>query len=352
MDSVFWRKLVLCEDPTLGQKLLRVALSVFAFFYGIAIALRNFFYNYSILKSKKVASAVISIGNITVGGTGKTPLVAWLSNYFAEKNISTAILTRGYKMKASHQADEPMLLAKSCPGAKVVINPDRLAGAQRAMAEYDAKLLIMDDGFQHRRLARDVDIVTIDATQPFGRDKLLPAGLLRESVNSLKRADAVVITRSDQVQQIKIDQIKDRILQINPNMVFAAAIHKPRCIKLIKDETLALDVLKDRKIYAFCGIGNPPAFFQTLDELALNIVGTKVYNDHHRYTASDIEAIASDSRYKQADMIVTTQKDWIKTALLYMDKFDIPFAFLAVEIEFVTGRQEIMTLIEPVLEKK
>ncbi len=204
----------------------------------------------------------------------------------------------------------------------------------------------------HRiRLARDIDIVTIDATDPFGCEKLLPAGFLRESVNSLKRADAVVVTRINQSQQQKFQEIKARVSEINPNIAFATAIHKPRCAKLIKDETVSLAELAEKKIYAFCGIGNPDAFFQTLGELALNIVGTRVYNDHHRYTASDIEAIASDARYKQAEMIITTQKDWIKAALLCMEKFDIPIAFLAVELEFVTGQQEITALIDGAMKK-
>ncbi|OHB59418.1 MAG: tetraacyldisaccharide 4'-kinase, partial [Planctomycetes bacterium RBG_13_44_8b] len=283
---------------------------------------------------------------ITVGGTGKTPLVAWLSNYFSERDVMIAVLTRGYKIDKSDFADEPVLLAKLCPKAKIVISPDRFEGAQKAIAEFGAKLLIMDDGFQHRRLARDVNIVTIDATNPFGCEKLLPAGFLREPVNSLKRADAVVVTHSNQVSQEKIQEIKARISGINPNILFATAVHKPCCAKLIKDETVSLAQLAKKKLYAFCGIGNPDAFFKTLDELALNIVGTRVYNDHHGYTALDIETIASEAKYKQAEMIITTQKDWLKTALLCMEKFDIPIAFLAVGLEFADGQQEITTLID------
>jgi tetraacyldisaccharide 4'-kinase len=359
LDTIFWRKLVTCEKVPIGYRLLRVILLDFSFFYRIVIALRNFLYDFSILRERKVNVAVVSVGNITIGGTGKTPLVAWLCNYFAERNITTAVLTRGYKLKNSDLADEPMMLAKICPKAKIVINPDRFEGAQRAMAEFgplgdasrQAKLLIMDDGFQHRRLARDVDIVTIDATEPFGCEKLLPAGFLRESVNSLKRADAVVITRSTQVAHQKIQEIKRRISEINPDIVFATAVHEPRCAKLIKDETVSLAQLAKKKIYAFCGIGNPDAFFQTLGELALNIVGTRVYNDHHRYTASDIEAITSDAGDKQAEMVITTQKDWIKTALLCMEKFDIPIAFLAVELEFVAGQREITALVDGAIKK-
>lgn len=351
MNKIFWRKLVTCENSPSGYKLLRSVLYVCSVFYSIAVILRNRLYDLSIFRKTKVDAAVISIGNITTGGTGKTPLVAWLCNYFTEKAVTTAILTRGYKIRNSDLADEPAMLAKTCPKAKIMVNPDRTTGAKKAITEYGAKLLIMDDGFQHRKLARDVDIVAIDATEPFGCEKLLPAGLLREPVGSLKRADAVVITRINQKQPTKIQEIKDRITEINPNIVFAAAIHKPVCAKLIKDKKITPDELAGKKVYAFCGIGNPNAFFQTLDELALNIVGKKVYNDHHRYTDSDIAAICQEGRYKQAEMIITTQKDWIKTALLCIEKFDIPIAFLAVELEFINGQQEITALVEKAIKK-
>jgi tetraacyldisaccharide 4'-kinase len=326
-------------------------LLVFSFFYRIATALRNMLYDKSILKSAKVPAAVISIGNITTGGTGKTPLVAWLCNYFTDRNIKTAVLTRGYKIKDSVFADEPAMLAKAAEETKIIVNPDRTAGAEKAINEYNAGLLVIDDGFQHRKLARDVDIVAIDATEPFGYEKLLPAGLLREPVSSLRRADAVVITRSNQNSQGKISEIKNRISKINPDIVFAAAVHEPICVKLIKDKEMPLNELAGRKIYAFCGIGNPDAFFQTLTQLALNIVGTRVYNDHHRYTDGNIAAIYEDARYKHAELVLTTHKDWIKTALLSVDKFQIPFAALLVELEFVEGQEKITALVNEALEK-
>jgi len=351
MDTIFWRKLVTVKNPPPDYKLLRAILLVCSFFYRIAVILRNLLFDISIFRETKVDAAVVSIGNITAGGTGKTPLVAWLCNYFAERNITTAVLTRGYKLRDCDLADEPVILAKNCPKAEIIVNADRTAGAKKAITERNAKLLIMDDGFQHRKLARDIDIVAIDATEPFGCEKLLPAGFLREPVSSLKRADAVVITRINQTQPERIEEIKKRVLSLNPNIVFAAAVYKPICAKLIKDSFIDINELKTKKIYAFCGIGNPDAFFQTVGELALNIVGTRVYNDHHRYTGSDITAICEDGRYKQAELIITTQKDWIKTALLCIEKFDIPIAYLDVELEFTDGRQDIIALVESVIKK-
>jgi tetraacyldisaccharide 4'-kinase len=350
LKEKFWRQLVTSKKQNICYKPLCLFLSALSLFYRLIIKVRNFLFDISVLKTTKVPAAVISIGNITTGGTGKTPLVAWLCNYFIRNNVKTAVLTRGYKSKKDI-ADEPAMLAKAVHSIIVVVNPNRVAGAQKAINENNAKLLVMDDGFQHRRLARDVNIVAIDATVPFGNGKLLPAGLLREPIASLKRADAVIITRANQNSPEIIDEIKKKVSKIKPDMVFAAAVHKPTYVKLIKDKQIPLGELKERKIYAFCGIGNPDAFFQTLTDMALNIVGTKVYNDHHIYTNDDIAAIYEDARYKQAEYVVTTHKDWIKTALLSVEKFQIPFAALMVELDFVDGKENIIALVNKALEK-
>ncbi|MEN6386684.1 MAG: tetraacyldisaccharide 4'-kinase [Phycisphaerales bacterium] len=343
--------MVTSKDLPAGLKPLRWILLVLSWFYGLVISIRNRLYDLSIFKSVKVPAAVVSIGNLTTGGTGKTPLVAWLCNYFIAQNIPTAVLTRGYKQK-NDIADEPAMLAKAVPSLIVLVNPNRVQSAQKAINESKAKLLVMDDGFQHRKLARDVNIVAIDATIPFGNEHLLPAGLLREPIKALKRADAVVITRANQNSPEIIDEIKKKVSKIKPDIVFAAAVHKPTYVKLIKDKRIPLEQLKDRKIYAFCGIGNPDAFFQTLKDMSLNIVGTKVYNDHHVYTADDIEAIYEDARYKQSDYVLTTHKDWIKTALLSVERFQIPFAAMMVELDFVDGRQNIIDLVNKALMNK
>jgi len=350
LSEIFWRNLITSKNPSFGQKMLRALLRFFSVFYRFAVSLRNLLFDISIIRSAQVPAAVVSIGNITTGGTGKTPLVAWLCNYFTNHKIKTAVLTRGYKKK-NDIADEPAMLAKAVPDAVILVNPDRTAAAKKAINEHNAKLLVMDDGFQHRKLARDINIVAIDATEPFGNEKLLPAGLLREPLKSLKRADAVIITRANQNSPEKIDEIKKRISNIRPDVVFASAVHKPMYIKLLKDQHLTLNELQGKKIFAFCGIGNPGAFFQTLSDMALNIVGTKVYNDHHRYTNDDIAAIYEDARYKKAQFVLTTHKDWIKTALLSIDKFQIPFASLMVELDFVEGQEKIIALINKALEK-
>ena len=212
MNQTFYHKLVSGHIKSRTAVLLRAVLAIAATIYAIIIRLRNLFYDKQVFKTHHSKAVVISIGNITLGGTGKTPLVVWLCNFLHQKNPSFAVLTRGYKTKTKKSptgndmpdtmTDEPAILSENCPQVKVIINPDRVAGAVEAIKKFGAKILIMDDGFQHRRLARDLDIVTIDATQPFGYEKIFPAGLLREPLTSLRRADAVVITRCDQISEL------------------------------------------------------------------------------------------------------------------------------------------------------
>jgi len=355
LNQSCYRELIAGRRQGFMQKLILLFLQVMSFFYWTAVALRNLLYDYGWLKAKSVSVPVISIGNITAGGTGKTPLVIWLANKITRnskpetENCTCAILTRGYKTAPTGLADEPAILARACSGAKVVVNPDRLAGAAKAVDQHDAKVLIMDDGFQHRRLARQLDIVTIDATCPFGYNKLLPAGLLREPTSALKRADAVVITRSDLTAAIKLEQLQRKLQMLNPEITIAKSIHKPLCARMLKDKQISLDELAGKKIYAFCGIGNPSAFFDTLTSLGLKVIGSKTCNDHHHYTEADITDIFEESRYLNADFVLTTQKDWVKTALLATQNIKIPFAYLAVKLDFIEGEDKIVQLINKAL---
>jgi tetraacyldisaccharide 4'-kinase len=385
LNQETYRKLISgesgCRCPFVG-----LGLSFAAQVYSLVIRLRNFLYDKSWLKAHSVDAQVLSVGNITVGGTGKTPLVVWLCKFLQRKDIECAILTRGYKTHTKEQGtrdekretkiDEPAILAESCPAAKVIVNPDRIAGAKEAITKFGAKVLIMDDGFQHRRLQRDLDIVTIDATCPFGYGRLLPAGLLREPITSLKRADAVVITRCDQILQAELSELEAKLQQINPNMVIARSIHAPICIKYSEhfvipakagihknNETTdsclhrnnSIEQLKDKKIFAFCGIGNPQAFLGTIKNMGAGIVGSKIYDDHHHYSPDDLSDIYEQARGLKAELILTTQKDWSKLPIenrnlsavrLAESKIDITLAYLAIELKFISGEDKIRNLIE------
>lgn len=323
--------------------------------YTAIIAVRNFLYSKSWLKTRRVNATIFSIGNITVGGTGKTPLVIWLCKFLQQKGIQCAILTRGYKTRTEGREtsiDEPAILAESCPQARVIVNPDRVIGATEAVNKFGAKVLIMDDGFQHRRLYRNLDIVTIDATCPFGYGRMLPAGLLREPVTSLKRADAVVITHSDQVQQTELNELEEKLKQLNPDMIVARSMHEPVCAKLADNKEIAIDSLKGRRIFAFCGVGNPQAFLNTIRSLGVEPVGSKIYNDHHHYTDADISNIREQAMACGTNLILTTQKDWTKIRHLIPTKEGIPLVYLAVELKFLSGEDKLKGLIEDVLSGK
>jgi tetraacyldisaccharide 4'-kinase len=303
-------------------------------------------YDKHLLKSHRCKSTVISIGNITTGGTGKTPLVIWLCSYLNEKEQNVAVLTRGYKTEHGKLTDEPAILAKSCGPASVIVDSDRVRGAEKAMTQSGANILVLDDGFQHRRLKRDLDIIAIDATCPFGFDRMLPAGFLREPLRGLKRAGAVVITHYEQAQPETADGIVARIKKINPNIPIAKAMHEHPFAVMIKGQKLTIEQLREKKIYAFCGIGNPNAFMNNLENLGLNIVARKIYNDHHDYTENDIADIYEEARYTNADLVLSTEKDWVKTALLVKPQSAIIFAYLALKLKFVEGGDELKQLVD------
>ncbi len=341
-----YRKLISGQNSSLSASLLRSFLGAAAGGYSAIIRLRNFLYSKKWLKTHLANAIVFSVGNITAGGTGKTPLVIWLCNKITQ-NYGCAILTRGYK--AQNYGDEPAILADSCPDAKVIVNPDRVAAAAEAVNRFGAKVLIMDDGFQHRRLGRDLDIITIDSTSPFGYDKMLPAGLLREPIAALKRAGAAVITRCDQTEEAELSQIEKKLQSINPDMIIARAIHAPVCAKSIDSRQIRLEELRGKKVFAFCGIGNPEAFLNTIKRLGAELVGSKTYNDHHNYTANDIAQISQQAERLKTDLILTTEKDRTK---IILNSQQMPLAYLAVELKFIAGEDKITRLIEDTLAGK
>jgi tetraacyldisaccharide 4'-kinase len=368
-----FRQLVSGRSTGFKSQAIRFALRVTAQGYKAIVILRNFLYSKEWLRTYRVNAIVISVGNITTGGTGKTPFVIWLYKFLQQNRIQCAILTRGYKTRRAScvmrraknerdtqhtmrsTIDEPAILAETCPQANVIVNPDRVAGANEAVNKFDAKILIMDDGFQHRRLARDLDIITIDATQPFGYGKLLPAGLLREPADSLKRADAIVITRSDQVADEELADLERKLLSINNNMTTARATHSPVCAKTIDNKVISIEELKDKKILAFCGIGNPDAFLNTIKNLGANPVGAKIYDDHYHYTDKDVADIRKEAMHLKTDLILTTQKDWSKISeQVSISDFQspIPFVYLAVELKITSGEDRITSLIKDCLTGK
>ncbi|MHC4961088.1 MAG: tetraacyldisaccharide 4'-kinase [Planctomycetota bacterium] len=346
MNHDAYRRIVSGQNQRPGVGILRFFLGAVALTYGLVMRGRNLLYAIGILRSHAAGVPVISVGNITTGGTGKTPLVIWLCNYLQDKGLHCSILTRGYKTAPDQITDEPALLARACLDTDVIVNPNRLAGAQKAVSAHQAQALVLDDGFQHRRLKRDLDIIAVDATCPFGYGRVLPAGLLREPKSGLSRADAVIITRFDQADMEQMRQLEEEIQKIAPNIPVAKAAHKHTGAVTFQNEKLDLEELSGKKIFAFCGIGNPDAFFRCLEQNGLSLADTQIFDDHHAYTREEMRQIFERALSCRAEMILCTQKDWVKTALLSPEEEDVVFAYLAMELDFLEGFDKITPLID------
>ena len=349
MDQQTYRRLISGQVCPLVGVPLRLLLRILSWPYGLIVRLRNLFYDRGVLSSHRAGIPVLCVGNLTTGGTGKTPLVVWLAQALGQRGLRVAILTRGYKGEKGVFSDEPAELAAACPGAAVIVNPDRLAGANDAVRSHGAQVAVMDDGFQHRRLRRDLDIIALDATAPFGYGRLLPAGLLREPVTGLRRAHAAVLTRSDQVSAGRLEEIERRIRQVHPELVVARAVHAPVGARGADGGEIELEALRGRKVFGFCGLGNPGAFFRTVEACGCTLAGSEAFNDHHRYTESCLVDVCGKAQSLGAELVLTTSKDWSKIAPLLEGEPALPTAYLAVELQFVGGQEALTTLIERTL---
>jgi len=276
--------------------------------YGAAAHLRAQVYRAGLLRQRRLEGVVISVGNLTTGGTGKTPMVLWLADRLLAEEKSVGILSRGYRgetMPGGLTSDEVRLMqARLGPRIQFGIGPDRYARG-RELAQRGVEWFVLDDGFQHLQLARDVDIVLIDATNPFGGGHLLPAGRLRESRSALSRADIIVITRSDHAPAIEA-----AIRHDSQAPIFYAAPHL-ESVRHCRGEYPG-DESKEahtRKLFAFSGIGNPAVFPVDLREWGLNPVGYKIFPDHHRYTEQDLKDIVAEAAAAGADALICTEKD-------------------------------------------
>ena len=276
--------------------------------YGAVTYLRTRAYGTGILRQQRLDGMVISVGNLTTGGTGKTPMVLWIAQRLLAEGKSAAILTRGYRGErdgAASTSDEVQLL-RARLGERVAlgVGADRFARGSE-LAKRGVESFVLDDGFQHLQLARDVDIVLIDATSPFGGGHLLPAGRLREPPSALSRADVVVITRSDHAPAVEA-----AIRRNSDAPIFYARAHLEH-IQEFRGESPGGKYAEayPRKWFAFSGIGNPAAFRADLREWGLDLAGYKAFPDHHRYTAQDVNAIEEAANAVGANALICTEKD-------------------------------------------
>jgi tetraacyldisaccharide 4'-kinase len=332
------------KNDTTAALLLRAFLTLLSYPYSLVIRARNALYDGGALRSYKAAVPVISVGNITLGGTGKTPFVEWLCRYLAGKGAKPVILSRGYGRVRDETNDEFRLMAANLPGVGHLAGPDRVASARRAESELHADCIILDDGFSHRRLKRDLDILLLDVFKPFGYGRLFPGGLLREPIEAARRADMFVLTRCDLVEEDYLEDFEDKLKRFFPTKPIARAVHRPLKVREISSgDEHPPEWLADRSVYAFCGIGNPAAFRATIEKLGASVLNFNAYPDHASYDREDVSHIRAASAESGAEIILTTQKDGVKiggfrnTAGMYE---------LLIGLEIVGGIEELTERVD------
>jgi tetraacyldisaccharide 4'-kinase len=320
-------------DRSLPAALARGGLSALVPAYALASAAHRAVYRWGLRRRIQLGVPVLSVGNLTAGGTGKTPLVQWLAARARDGGHRVAVLLRGYRgarTKGGVRGDEGELLRTTLPGVLVLEGRDRAAGGARAVAE-GCDRVILDDGFQHHRLARDVDVVTIDALRPFGFGHLLPRGLLRERLPALARASAIVVTRTEHVSEDVLRALEQEIDSWSGGKPRTRARHEPVALRWLESGSLLPSAsIRGARAVALSGIGHPEAFERTVCDLGVSIEGRLRFADHQHYGTEQLRGIESAARAARADWIVTTEKDAVKLAGV---RLGIPIVSVVIELK-------------------
>ena len=334
------------EDTSLKAGCLRAALTAAVPGYALGNGLRSAGFATGIKRTHTLGRPTVSVGNLTTGGTGKTPMVGWVVGQLLKQGHHPCILLRGYRggdEAAEHQARW---------GEKVRVEPnaDRVAAAAAALKEDPSiTCFVLDDGFQHRRAQRDLDLVLIDATNPWGYGHLLPRGLMREPKSALKRAGEVIVTRSDQVPPDALALVDKQIESITGKPPIAHAEHAWAGLVDADDEAHDLSLLKDRSVMGVVGIGNPAAFEATLNQHANQVLHCEALPDHHGYTRKQLLRFIDLATTAGAQAVVTTEKDLVKWASLLEDeKVGVPIYRAALAMRFRDGGDEVSTLLKAI----
>lgn len=307
-------------------ELLPVLLSGLSSVYSLGLSLRDLCFKTGIFKTRRLGCKVVSIGNITAGGTGKTPMTMLVANILRSNGFRPAVLSRGYGGKSAGKinivsdgkrlagspdeaGDEPFLMAGMLENVPVLTSSDRYAAGRLAIEQLGVDAIVLDDGFQHRSLHRDLNLVLLDAARPFGNGALIPRGPLREKPAALERADLLVLTRADSGPAA----CEAKLGKLFPGKKIMNARHEPECV--LDHSTGAVhpvSFLRGKKIAAFCGIAMPGSFRSLIEELEGEVVFFKDFPDHHRYTAADVDYLKGKSREVSPDIVLTTDKDRVK----------------------------------------
>lgn len=337
----------MARTPTWWQRALRLALVPCAIPYWLASQAKNWLFDSGWRSVHQSSLPTISVGNLSVGGTGKSPTVAWVAGLLRKSGVRVAVLSRGYGQLEHGQNDEALELEILFPDVPHLQHWDRVASSRIAEEEFQMEALLLDDGFQHRRLGRDLDIVLIDASDPPRARRVLPWGLFREPMSNLKRAQIVILTRVEDAQPGELAALRRATRRFAANSLHLEASFAPRRLFQFHGADRDCSVLKGKKILAFCGIGNPEAFFSSLaDRVGAEVLATKVWPDHHAYAIEDVVQMeAWTGGFDSVDFIVCTMKDAVKLQVAKLN--GVPLVALQIELHLTpTGELALSQRID------
>jgi len=375
--ETFFLEVVLEERHDFKAKLTRAILFGGSKVFQVIVKLRRWLYNVRLLRDKTLGVQVIAIGNLTVGGTGKTPVVEKFARELRDAGRNVAILSRGYRSKPAplHRkflnkillredqtpprivsdgksllldsetaGDEPYMLASNLKDVVVLVDKNRVKSGRYAIEKFGCDTLLLDDGFQYWHLrGRRHDVVLIDRQQPFGNEHLLPRGTLREPPSHLARAHTIFITKSDG----NTAELRERIAKLNSTAAVIECVHRPLYLEdVFTGERHVLEIVRGKKVASLSGIAQPESFEQSLGKLGGELVYSKRFADHHRFTQQEILNAINRSKKRQAELIITTQKDAVRFPKI--DRRDLPFYFMRVEIQIVAGANDFQDCVRKI----
>lgn len=345
---------------------IKIVLRALSWLYFLALKVYEILNRIGLIRTRELPCRVVSIGNIVVGGTGKTPASIAVAKIIRESGQNPAILLRGYRsdinadwavvsdgkktlLSPEQAGDEPYMVADELSGIPVLIGKNRYQTGAEAIKRWEVDTLILDDGFQYRKLKRDADIVVIDATQPFGTGSLLPRGTLREPASALASSDLILVTRINQVANRR--RLREGLECYAPDVPIAESIHEPDCLYPIDThKPIEIEFLKDKRVLAVCGIGNPASFEDTLYSLGVSHVELLAFSDHYQYRADDIKKISEQQTKSDSEVIVTTKKDeqkMLASCQNFNGKSNLPSIYiLSIKLKILTGRKSLQTLLK------
>ncbi len=325
----------------------RAVLAVLEPAYGWVVRRKNRRFDGDHSAAVRVDAPVISVGNLTVGGTGKTPLVCWLARWLKGQGEQVTLISRGYGSRGGPN-DEALELAARLPDVPHLQNVDRVAAARLALEQNPRQVLLLDDAFQHRRIARDLDIVLLDALEPFGYGHLLPRGLLREPVKGLARAQVIGLSRSDAVSQSGREEIRRQVQSLAPEALWMELAHQPNGFVDYAGNQMELTSLRGQKIAAFCGIGNPAGFRHTLSQCGVDLVALREFSDHCSYGPPVLQELEEWlSRCGGTAAVLCTRKDLVK--IPRKELAGMPLLAVNVELEITQGRESFQQSVKEIV---